>query len=148
MLPFLIPLMLFNRQSISKFLKSAKFRYLAAGAWNTVFGYFIGVILYLFLSPHAHLVMIAIISNVIAITMSFMTYKLIVFRTPGNWLLEYLRCYIVYGFNAILGIFFLWLFVNVIGLNIWIAQGISIVVTVIISFFLHQRFTFRPSSSR
>ena len=139
--------MQFKKQFILNFLGSSKCKYLAAGAWNTLFGYFLGVILYLLLNPYAHLVVIAIISNIIAITMSFLTYKLAVFRTSGNWLLEYLRCYMVYGFNAVLGIFFLWLIVNVMGLNIWFAQGISIVITVIISYYLHKRFTFRSTSS-
>lgn len=119
-----------------------KLRYLAVGTWNTIFGYLLGAILFLLLNPYLHLVVIAIIANFFAISMSFLTYKLIVFRTRGSWLTEYLRCYLVYGFNAVLGILFLWLFIDWLDLNIWIAQGFSIAITMIITYFFHQNFTF------
>ena len=138
--------MKFNNHSFSQVFENKKIRYLVVGGWNTFFGYLIGVFLFLLLNSHLHLIIIAIIANVIAISMAFITYKLIVFRTRGSWLAEYLRCYIVYGFNALLGILFLWLLVDKVGFNIWIAQGIAISATVVVSYFLHQRFTFRSTS--
>jgi putative flippase GtrA len=138
-------------QSIRNFFMSlfqdAKLRYLIVGGWNTIFGYFFGVLLFLLLNPYTHLVLIAIIANIISISMSFITYKLFVFRTSGGWLLEYLRCYIVYGFNAVLGIFFLWLMVDINEFNIWLAQGVSIFIVVIFSYFLHKHFTFKSVPS-
>lgn len=138
--------MAFIKHKISNFLNHEKLCYLMAGMWNTVFGYFIGVSMYLLLNPYLHLIFIAIFSNLIAITMAFVTYKVFVFRTSGNWILEYLRCYIVYGLNAILGIFCLWLLVSQFGLNIWYAQGISIFITVVISYIMHRRYTFQSTS--
>jgi putative flippase GtrA len=139
--------MKFTRNFLFSALQRAKLRYLIVGGWNTLFGYFFGVILFLLLNPYAHIVFIAIIANIASISMSFITYKLFVFRTPGGWLLEYLRCYIVYGFNAVLGIIFLWLMVDINGFNIWLAQGISILTVVIISYFLHKNFTFKSAST-
>ena len=138
--------MKFNSHSFFRAFDSQKIRYLFVGSWNTLFGYFLGATLFLLLNSRLHLVVIAIIANIIAISMSFVTYKLIVFRTRDSWLAEYCRCYVVYGFNALLGIPFLWILVDKLGLNIWIAQGFAILATVIISYFLHKRFTFRSKS--
>lgn len=124
-------------------IRSEKLRYLLVGGWNTFFGYLTGVGIFLKLGQHLHIVLIAIIVNVISITMSFVTYKILVFKTRGQWLSEYLKCYLVYGVNALLGIFSLWLFVDQFAVNIWIAQAAIIPLTVIFSYFLHARFTFK-----
>jgi putative flippase GtrA len=124
-------------------IHSEKLRYLLVGGWNTVFGYLTGVTFFLMLSQHLNIILIAIISNIIAITMSFITYKILVFKTSGRWFTEYLKCYLVYGINALIGVFFLWLFVDRYSINIWLAQGAIIVLTVMFSYLLHKRFTFR-----
>lgn len=124
-------------------IKSEKLRYLLVGGWNTVFGYLTGVSLFMMLGQHLHIVLIAIMSNVIAISMSFITYKLLVFKTCGKWISEYLKCYLVYGANALFGIFLLWLLVDYFFFNIWLAQGAIIAMTVIFSYLMHKRFTFK-----
>jgi putative flippase GtrA len=118
-------------------------RYLLVGGFNTVVGYSLGVWLYLTLSPTLHILVIAIIGNILGITISFSTYKLIVFRTRGHWLSEYLRSYLVYGGSALIGIMLLWYLVDGLRLPIWLAQGLVILLTVITSFLGHDRFTFR-----
>ncbi len=87
--------------------------------------------------------MIGVISNILAISFSFVTYKLFVFQTQGRWLTEYLKSYIVYGSSALLGIGLLWLLVGQLMVSIWIAQGIIIIITIIVSYLGHSRFTFR-----
>ena len=129
--------------NLSNALSSIKVRYIATGAWNTIFGYCLGAFLFLLMNKHFHIIFIAIIANIIAITMSFFTYKKFVFKTNGNWLSEYLRCYVVYGFNAVLGILLLWFFVDIVKFNIFVGQGLSIIFTVSLSFFLHKKFTFK-----
>lgn len=124
-------------------MDSRKIRYFIAGGWNTLFGYFVSVLLYYLLHKHFHLVAIAVLGNVIAITMAFMTYKVFVFQTKGSWLPEYLRAYVVYGGTAILGIGLLWVLVDNLTIPFWIAQGLVMAVTVVISYISHSRFTFR-----
>jgi putative flippase GtrA len=126
---------------------SDQLRYLVAGVWNTIFGYGVGVGLYLLLSEVMHIAWIGLIANVLAITMSFTTYKLFVFRSRGHWFAEYLRSYVVYGSMALLGIVLLWLLVDGFHVRIWFAQGMVIVTTVVISYFGHARFTFRNHSA-
>lgn len=128
------------------YFNGEKLRYLMVGMCNTICGYFIGAILFISLESHIHIFIIGIISNIITISISFISYKLIVFRTSENWISEYLRCYIVYGSNAILGIFLLWLAVDKLKFNIWVAQAFSILLSVGVSYILHKRFTFKLTS--
>ena len=127
-------------------LASPRLRYLVAGGWNTVFGYITSVILYSLLSPRWHVVVISVLANILSISMSFISYKLLVFRTKGHWLNEYLRSYLVYGGMALVGTGLLWLFVDGIHLRFWLAQGIVIVSTVCISYLGHKHFTFNKNT--
>lgn len=126
-------------------LQNEKIRYLAAGAWNTLFGYGLMIILFELLSSHLHLVVIAAISSFFSITVSFLTYKVFVFKTMGNWLSEWMRSFVVYGGATAFSIALLWLLVDAFGLNIYIAQAISTVLVVFASYIGHQKFTFKKN---
>jgi putative flippase GtrA len=125
------------------FINSEKFKYLVAGVWNTLFGYSLGVGSYLLLGKHLHIIYISILTNIVAITMSFLTYKLFVFRTTGGWIKEYLKIYLVYGATAIIGTIMLWIFVDFFYINIWLSQGLVLALAFIFSFFLNRGFTFK-----
>lgn len=120
-----------------------KFRYLVVGITNTVVGYGIGVAIYQLLAFSWHIFLIGIVTNIITITFSFLTYKTLVFKSVGHWLEEYLKAYVVYGGVAVCGIFLLWLFVDQMSFSIWLAQGLVTIFTVVISYIGHQKFTFR-----
>jgi putative flippase GtrA len=120
-----------------------KLSYLTAGAWNTVFGYVVSIGIYELLSKHADIFTIGIIINIITITSAFIIYKLYVFKTKGKWFVEYLRCFLVYGWTAIFGIGMLWLLVENLKVRFFIAQGVSTILTIIISYCLHNKFTFK-----
>lgn len=124
-------------------LNSKSASYLLVGVWNTIFAFVIGVSIYALLSDQLHTVLIGIICNVICISMSFMTYKLFVFKTSGNWVSEYGRSYLVYGATAFLGTALLWFMVDYLNFNIWYVQAFIILITVFISFLGHNFFTFR-----
>ena len=123
-----------------------KFRYLLAGAWNTAFGYLSGVAIYYEYGNKLGILLVAISSNILSISMAFLTYKLFVFKTKGNWAIEYMRTYLVYGFSAIAGILLLSIFVKSLNIKFWIAQGLVIIITVVISYLGHKKFTFKDSS--
>lgn len=126
-----------------RLLRSERARYLVVGGWNTAFGYGVGVAAYLWLSHVLQTVWIAALANVVSITMSFVMYKIFVFRSKGRWLAEYLRCYVVYGGTSLLGIAMLWLLIDRLHLTIWSAQAMIIASTVAVSYLGHARFTFR-----
>ena len=83
-------------------------RYLCVGVWNTVFGFGMYA---LFVSLLAHLLptrwlalnalLASVLSTPINITMAFLGYKFVVFRTRGNYFAEWLRCFAVYGTSMI-----------------------------------------------
>ncbi len=126
-----------------RILDPQKIRYLVTGGMNTVFGYAVSVATYHILLPQYPLLVAAVIANILAITFSFISYKIFVFKTSGSWLNEYLKSYIVYGGMAVYGIILLWLLVEKALLSIWLAQLVVTFSSVVISYIGHQRFTFK-----
>lgn len=124
-------------------LNQKKVQYLLVGGLNTLIGYTIGVGIYKAFDNNLGIVWVGLISNILSITVSFLSYKILVFRTKGMWLAEYMKSYIVYGGIALIGIFFLWFFVDEMKMSIWLAQALVIGLTVIFSYLGHSRFTFR-----
>jgi putative flippase GtrA len=120
-------------------------RFLIAGGFNTVWGYGSFALLYYLLSPCLHYFAILTIANVINVTVSFTTYKFLVFCTRGNYLREYLRFYAVNAIPIILGYVLFPLLTQALHVNPYLAQAFILVVTVITSYFGHKHISFaRP----
>jgi putative flippase GtrA len=127
-------------------------RYLLVGGFNTVFGYGLfallnwsltGLVAYSYMYA-------AVLSNLIAITVAFLGYKWFVFRTRGNYLIEWLRCMGVYGSSMLIGLAGLAILVPILRRSLhrpefasYIAAAIMTVVTVIFSFLGHKNISFR-----
>jgi len=129
-------------------------RYLLIGAFNTGFGYGLFVALnYLFRRLGVYGSEIAsLLSNIIAITVAFLGYKWVVFRTHGNYLREWLRCISVYGTSMLFSLIMLppltlllrrWFGPTQTSSNL--AAAILTLVTVVASYFGHKHFSFRRS---
>lgn len=133
------------RQSviIKKLQKNTPIRYFSIGIINTTFGYLIGLVLYFKLIQSLRLPIILIIANIISISFSFITYKKFVFKTKGNWVVEYFRCYLVYGLSTIVSIFLTVAMVNIFSIQFWIAQAISIFASIAVTFVLHKNYTYK-----
>ena len=124
-------------------LLSQKLRFLLAGGWNTAFGYACAVGLYYHFSEYFGVIGIGILSNIMSITMSFVTYKVFVFKTRGGWAKEYLRTYLVYGISSLIGILILYIGVECLRFPFWLVQGVAVILVTIISYQSHSRFTFK-----
>lgn len=120
-----------------------RLRYLLVGIWNAVFGYFVGVLSLYVLSSTLYIAGAIVVANIVSISMSFLTYKTIVFRTKGNWFKEYLKAYMVYGLIAILNILLVIIFIDIAKMNIWLGQFTALLITVFISYFSHKTYTFK-----
>lgn len=131
---------------ISVLLLSQKSRYLLAGAWNTLFGYSSGLAIYYVFGGVIGLLWVAILSNILSISVAFLTYKLFVFKTSGNWMIEYIRAYFVYGISSVIGIICLLILVEWLGIAFWLAQGLTILVGVGFSYVGHKKFTFKNTN--
>lgn len=116
--------------------------YLISGGWNTLFGLGLYALVYRIWGGKVHYMLLTVPVNIAAITNAFLCYKLFVFRTKGNWLKEYLKCYLVYGTGTLAGMGLLWLFVTLFKLNPVIANFLSTAVVVTASYFGHKYFSF------
>jgi putative flippase GtrA len=123
--------------------KTKELRYVLAGIWNKLFGYFTSLLIYDSFHVFLHILFIGLIANILNISMSFLTYKVFVFRTKNHWLKEYLGSYIIYGGVALISLCILWLAVDYLKMPFWIAQALVMSLGVIISYIGHDRFTFK-----
>ena len=119
---------------LRSYKKNKELRFLIAGAWNTVFGYLIGLFIYHALENLLNIVFVLIIAYVVSVTQSFFVYKFFVFKTSGNWLSEYIKCYYLSAINAIIGIIGVYLLLEKLNIAFWIAQGIMLIMTLIFSY--------------
>lgn len=137
-------------------------RYLGVGVWNTIFGYgtyAAFVTLYSHYLPHHYLPLTVDLASIsatpISITMSYLCYKFFVFRTHGNYLREWTRCFAVYGTGMI---------PNLIALPIltkalqqlphlrhaapYVAGALMTGFTAVYSYIGHKKFSFAPPKSQ
>ncbi len=124
-------------------VQSQFLRYLAVGVWNTAFGIGLYWLVYRLFGHSVHYLILAVPVNILAITNAFLCYKLLVFRTRGNWFGEYFKCFLVYGGGALASMALLWLFVDCFHLNPVVANVAGTALVVVGSYFGHKYFSFR-----
>jgi putative flippase GtrA len=127
-------------------------RYILVGGFNTLFGYGLFALLTWFfrgLGSYSYMYS-ALLANVIAISVAFLGYKWFVFRTRGNYLVEYIRCFGVYGSSTLIGLACLPILVSILRRYLhhpqrtpYIAAALLTVVTVLFSFIGHKNISFR-----
>jgi putative flippase GtrA len=86
-------------------------RYVCVGLFNSVFGYANFAIILSLLNkvlPLRFLYLTVVLASLLSvpfnITVSYLTYKFFVFRTKGNYLGEWFKCFAVYGTGMIPGL--------------------------------------------
>jgi putative flippase GtrA len=86
-------------------------RYLCVGVFNTFFGYINFAVILALLNTalplrflYLTVVLASILSVPLSITVSYLSYKFFVFRTKGNYLAEWFKCFAVYGTGMIPGL--------------------------------------------
>ncbi len=132
-------------------------RYIMVGGFNAVFGYSVFALLtWSFRGLGSYNYMYAaILGNVIAISAAFLGYKWFVFRTRGNYLVEWIRCFGVYGSSALIGLAGLPILVPILRHILhkperapYIAGAALMMVTVVFSFLGHKNISFRQKLVR
>jgi len=131
-------------------------RYLIVGVGNTLFGYgcyaFFVALYSRILPPHYlpfTVDLASITTTPLGVTVSFLTYKFFVFRTKGNYLREWLRCFAVYGSATIPGLFILPVVAKVLqsikpvhNIAGYLAGAIVMGGTAIYTYLAHKKFSF------
>jgi putative flippase GtrA len=132
-------------------------RFLLVGGSNTLLslGLYSGfVILFGHLLPHRGKPLIAdfasITSKPLAITVAFLCYKHFVFRTKGNYLKEWLKCFAVYGISTPAELIILPLATKAFLLPTmthpyapFLAGIVNSVIIACYSYFAHKKFSFK-----
>jgi hypothetical protein len=124
-------------------IKLKESRFLLAGIWNTLFAYFASLFVYDYLHIFVHILLIGLIIVILNISMSFLTFKFFVFKTQNHWLKEYLRFYITYSVSISVSLILLWVAVDFLNVKFWISQAFAMMVSAILSYIGHNRFTFK-----
>lgn len=118
-------------------------RFLAVGAWNTLFGYLAFVVAYLLLEGKWPTTFILLLAYVVAMLQSFLTQKSLVFRSKGAVAPQLLRFSVtnsvIFAINALL----LPPATNISGMNPMVIQAVFVVISTIATFFLHKHFSFK-----
>lgn len=120
-----------------------KLRYLIMGAYNTFFGYSIFALLWILWERSLHYILIVGISHLISVTNAFVSYRIFVFRKKGNICGDFFRFNLVYLGVFIFNIMALPILIEGINIHPLLAQAFVVIVTVLASFILHRRFSFR-----
>jgi putative flippase GtrA len=123
--------------------KRQELRFLVVGGCNTVSGFLVTTLTYYLLNALLVSPAIFAISTLINVTVSFLTQKLLVFRTKGNWLTEYLRFYVVMAVPVVMSIVVPPILIDGFHMNPYLSMVLVIGAIVVIAYFGHKHVSFR-----
>jgi putative flippase GtrA len=124
-------------------LHETKLRFLVAGGVNTALGLTLFPFLYLVLRPlRIHYVYLLVASGVICVLFSFLTNKLFVFRTHGNWLRELFRFVMFHLSQIALSLAGVPFLVEFTGVSPIVAQPPFAILVILTSYFWHKHVSF------
>ncbi len=119
-----------------------KLRFLLVGGYNTVFSYALYT-LFLYLS-NGSLPQIALAGSFFISSLnSYLTQKFFVFNTRGNYKQEYIRCLETWVISYFCNAGLLWLFIDCLKLNPYIAQIPALILVAVINYVLLKYFAFK-----
>lgn len=119
-----------------------KIKFLIVGGWNTLFGFVVFAGLFLAFKHVLHYIIILIVTYMISITNAYISYKLLVFKTKGNYFKEYMRFYQVYGVSFVINLLLLPFFVEFLKISAIISQGLLVFFIAAVSYVGHKYYSF------
>lgn len=122
-----------------------KLRFLVVGAYNTAFGYLAFAGSYLLLRHRLHYLAILVLAHVLAVTNAFIGHKYLTFKVRGHLLADFLRFNLAYLGTLALGLVGLPFLVEICRWHPLLSQAALSVVSMVSSFILHKRVSFRRS---
>ena len=131
-----------------------KVRFLLVGGFNTVLAYVVlnllNLLFGIYFKDSFSLVVIAnaalVVQNILTINVSFITMRYYVFQSHGPWVQEWLKAWMVYLFLCLINSPVLTFMMVVFGWPVWLAQGVYLIFSTIITFFLHKYYSFRKKA--
>ena len=132
-----------KKKIIQIFIKKKNINFLLVGGFNTIFGYLCSLVLYYYLNIYLNIIIIGIIINFVNISFSFFTYKIFVFKNlQQNWITQYLKSFMTYGFIILVNISLMALMVEFLSIKFWIVATILTIASPLLLYLLHKNFTF------
>ncbi len=136
--------MIGSQMSLSRrwFALDEKVRFVIAGIGNMGIRYLIFVLLGLVFTVNRYQIILLVTwlsSSVIA----FLSYKYLVFRTEGNHMKEFVKSLLIWCLSYILNAALLEVLVGRLQWNVYAAQGLVIVLIVVINYLLFKHFAFK-----
>ncbi|MEC8485059.1 MAG: hypothetical protein VXY99_14680 [Pseudomonadota bacterium] len=119
--------------------------YVCIGVFNTMVGYFSGVILYLLLENMMPAFLVSVLGSIISIFVTVTSYHFLFFHQRAEYLTALKRGYLSYGIIC-LGAALLFSYLVQI-MNVWIAQGLTLVAAFICSTASNFLFVFKAKKS-
>jgi putative flippase GtrA len=120
-----------------------RLRFLIVGGVNTAVGYGAFALIYYLWGSGLGYIGTLLCAHLVASSLAFFLYRRWVFRVRGRPLLDYVRFQGIYAVSLAVNIALLPAFVELLGWNVYLAQAVVLVVTVIGSFLGHKFFSFR-----
>lgn len=123
-------------------------RYLVVGVVNFIFGYGAFAGLYWGLVGVIADWLLSLGASALGITFSFLTHRMITYRSTGVWWKEYLRFYLVYGVQTVLNAALVWLLVTECRHNAYLVQFLLAAGMTIATYWVHKFFSFGKGNVR
>ena len=133
----------FKREKIQKNF-NFKIKFLLIGIVNTLVNYFFSIGTYYLFYKEFGFLLYSILNIIFGITFSFSMFKFFLFKTNNNlFLKEYLKSYVVYALKIIIGFFLLFVFLELLKINIFVSQALIILLTTLFTYKGHKNYTFK-----
>lgn len=118
-------------------------RFLAVGGFNTFLGFGLFALLQFLVGDQIGEVLVLLLAHLGASTIAFILHRRVTFRVSGNILVDYLRFQTVFVIPIGINLVILPFLTRIVGINVYVAQALITVMTVLISYFGHKYFSFR-----
>lgn len=120
-------------------------RFIFVGGINTSVGYGIYA---LCLFGGIHYAIAQSISTVVGVMNSYLWNKFFTFKQPRKSISEFAKFVSVYAASYILTLLLLWIFIDILGINDYFSGAAGLVITTVISYVGHKRFSFDVSKCK
>ena len=122
-------------------------KYIVIGIINSILGYIIGVLTFKLFYESFGIIFVSIFSNMLSIFLSFLNYKLFFFnKSYQNIFKEFFKFNLTYTVLIFFSMFQLFIFIEVLLIDIYLAQAMIILFNLCFLFFSHFFLIFSKNS--
>ena len=130
-----------------RLVRDQRVAFLIVGGINTVVGYLSFAAFLLTVGGRFHYLVALACAHVVSVLFAFVLYRFVVFRVRGHVLADLWRFETVYLAALAVNFVLLPVLVEIVHLPVLVAQALIVLVTSVMSWVGHKRYSFRRSSS-